>query len=292
VGTGILSSNVDTEFHVYSLEWRPHRLDIFLDDVHYFSFANEGRLCHWPFDEAFHLIMNIAIGGSWGGVQGIDDSIFPQRMEVDYVRVYELADLDTFAVHSVPGSFEAEAFDRMSGVRTEETSDRGGGVNLAFLGDEDWMEYLVDVDFAGRYALDMRYASPAGIAGVTVTPEGQAPFTVMITEATGGWQSWETITLGEIDLPAGRSVLRIDMEVPGLEDLNINRFELRSLDSPSWGGYPIVQTEDGPFVDTGDFMGWLGVGAAPWVYSISASKWYYLPEAFMNESGAWAYIPR
>ena len=42
----------------------------------------------WPFDKRFHLIFNIAVGGNWGGAQGIDDSIFPSKMEIDYVRVY------------------------------------------------------------------------------------------------------------------------------------------------------------------------------------------------------------
>jgi hypothetical protein len=44
----------------------------------------------WPFDKSFYLILNVAAGGSWGEMQGIDDSISPQRMEVDYVRVYAL----------------------------------------------------------------------------------------------------------------------------------------------------------------------------------------------------------
>jgi hypothetical protein len=43
----------------------------------------------WPFDQHFHLIMNIAVGGNWGGKEGIDDTIWPQKMEVDYVRVYQ-----------------------------------------------------------------------------------------------------------------------------------------------------------------------------------------------------------
>ncbi len=44
---------------------------------------------YWPFDQRFHLLFNIAIGGNWGGQKGIDDTAFPQRMEVDYVRVYQ-----------------------------------------------------------------------------------------------------------------------------------------------------------------------------------------------------------
>ena len=39
-------------------------------------------------DKRFHLIFNVAIGGNWGGAMGIDDNIFPSRMEIDYVRVY------------------------------------------------------------------------------------------------------------------------------------------------------------------------------------------------------------
>ena len=43
----------------------------------------------WPFDKPFHFLFNIAIGGSWGGAQGIDDDIFPTKMEIEYFRVYQ-----------------------------------------------------------------------------------------------------------------------------------------------------------------------------------------------------------
>lgn len=43
----------------------------------------------WPFDQPFHLILHLAVGGTWGGQEGIDPSIWPQRLEVDYVRVYK-----------------------------------------------------------------------------------------------------------------------------------------------------------------------------------------------------------
>ena len=87
----ILLEDVDQKFHVYALEWSPERIDIFVDDTHYFSYINEGNGWEsWPYDKPFHLIMNIAVGGAWGRAGGpIDDSIFPQKMFVDYVRVYE-----------------------------------------------------------------------------------------------------------------------------------------------------------------------------------------------------------
>jgi beta-glucanase (GH16 family) len=77
-------------FHVYAVDWNMDRMDFFVDDSLYFSFANEGTgVDTWPFDQEFYLILNIAVGGAWGGQQGIDDAIFPQRMEIDYVRVYQ-----------------------------------------------------------------------------------------------------------------------------------------------------------------------------------------------------------
>lgn len=44
---------------------------------------------NWPFNSPQFFILNIAVGGTWGGAQGVDNSIFPQEMEVDYVRVYQ-----------------------------------------------------------------------------------------------------------------------------------------------------------------------------------------------------------
>ena len=90
----ILLDDVDEKFHVYAIEWSPERIDMFVDDSLYFTYVNENRgWQEWPFDKPFFLIMNIAIGGAWGRAGGpIDDSIFPQRMLVDYARVYQLAD--------------------------------------------------------------------------------------------------------------------------------------------------------------------------------------------------------
>ncbi len=78
------------EFHVYKLEWEPNQYRVFVDDLHFFTFKNEGTGSdEWPFDKRFHLLLNVAVGGNWGGKFGIDDSVFPQSMVVDYVRVYQ-----------------------------------------------------------------------------------------------------------------------------------------------------------------------------------------------------------
>jgi len=79
-----------TNFHVYAVEWEKDEIRVYVDDTRYFTFKNEGAGYKvWPFNQRFHLLLNVAVGGNWGGAQGIDDSIFPRSMVVDYVRVYQ-----------------------------------------------------------------------------------------------------------------------------------------------------------------------------------------------------------
>lgn len=77
-------------FHVYSLEWDTENITILVDNKPYFHFKNEhSDATAWPFDKPFHLLLNIAVGGDWGGQKGVDASVYPQQMLVDYVRVYQ-----------------------------------------------------------------------------------------------------------------------------------------------------------------------------------------------------------
>lgn len=86
------SINVDKaseDFHLYALEWTTTQLDFFVDGECYFSFKMEdASKTKWPFDTPHYLILNVAVGGNWGGKYGIDKSAFPQKMLVDYVRYY------------------------------------------------------------------------------------------------------------------------------------------------------------------------------------------------------------
>jgi beta-glucanase (GH16 family) len=77
-------------FHVYAIEWTKEEIRWYVDGSKFFTYENNGDgWSAWPFDHPFHLIMNIAVGGTWGGAEGVDDTIFPQKLEVDYVRVYQ-----------------------------------------------------------------------------------------------------------------------------------------------------------------------------------------------------------
>ena len=83
-------SDPSENFHIYAIQWEPDKISFLVDNREYFTFANEHTdSAAWPFDAEHYLILNIAIGGSWGGQKGIDDTIFPQRMLVDYVRIYQ-----------------------------------------------------------------------------------------------------------------------------------------------------------------------------------------------------------
>jgi len=96
-------------FHKYILEWYPDRYEIYVDNTLIFTFKNENhpanistlitqrdignnsinRSAVWPFDQPFYLIINLAIGGNWGGQKGIDNNSFPHKLEIDYVRIFQ-----------------------------------------------------------------------------------------------------------------------------------------------------------------------------------------------------------
>lgn len=91
-GSTIRVENPHEDFHLYVVEWYEDRMDFFIDGNKYFTYANEGTgEATWPFDQPFYLIINLAIGGTWGGQQGIDDTLFPHQYKIDYVRVYQQA---------------------------------------------------------------------------------------------------------------------------------------------------------------------------------------------------------
>ncbi|MBT8197235.1 MAG: glycoside hydrolase family 16 protein, partial [Acidimicrobiia bacterium] len=82
-------------FHVYAVEWEEGEIRWYVDDTHYATQTSNGWYTQAagadgaaPFDHPFHLILNVAVGGTWPGPPDAETE-FPQVMEVDYVRVYE-----------------------------------------------------------------------------------------------------------------------------------------------------------------------------------------------------------
>jgi beta-glucanase (GH16 family) len=80
---------IEEGFHLYAVEWEPERIEFFIDGRSVYTFAPEERTEEvWPFDQPFYLILNLAVGGNFGGPE-IDDTIFPQEFVIDYIRVFQ-----------------------------------------------------------------------------------------------------------------------------------------------------------------------------------------------------------
>lgn len=84
-------STATSDFHIYRVDWTPYDVKGYIDGNKTFEFINEGKgASYFPFNQKFHILLNIAVGGNWGGQQGVDDCIFPAKMQVDYARVYKM----------------------------------------------------------------------------------------------------------------------------------------------------------------------------------------------------------
>lgn len=89
--TSVYVKTATTAFHIYRIDWTPEAIDGFIDGKKVFQYLNNKKgPGYWPFDKPFFLILNVAVGGDWGGKHGIDESIFPTQMQVDYIRIYKM----------------------------------------------------------------------------------------------------------------------------------------------------------------------------------------------------------
>lgn len=135
-------------------------------------------------------------------------------------------------IHSIPGRVEAEDYILQSGIQLENTTDAGGGQNIGFLDNGDYMDYFINVAQAGIYQVDFRTAAQSEIGAVElqlIDDDGNARSLERFSfPATGGWQTWTT-TQESISLPAGQLHLRVLIRQPLF---NINWFEFSFLSEP------------------------------------------------------------
>jgi beta-glucanase (GH16 family) len=88
-GGSTMVGDFSDQFHNYSIEWNQEKISFFVDSTHYFTFSNDSvDSSTWPFDKRFHMMLNLAIGGNWPGSPD-GTTQFPQRLYIDYVRVYQ-----------------------------------------------------------------------------------------------------------------------------------------------------------------------------------------------------------
>ncbi len=91
LGGNLPGQKPSDDFHIYAVEWFADRMDFYYDETKYFSYPVEkaGKDDTNPFHKPHYLLINLAIGGGWGGQKGIDDALFPQKYAIDYVRIYK-----------------------------------------------------------------------------------------------------------------------------------------------------------------------------------------------------------
>lgn len=244
--------DLSQSFNDYAVEWDPDQIRWYFNGQIYKTLAREQWFSsaatsdpNAPFDEPFHFILNVAVGGNFPGNPN-GTANFPQSMTLDYVRAYRFTQepfLGTPA--AIPGVVEAEDFDTGYGSIAYEDSDGPnnggqyregavdiqqssiGGFNLGWIRQNEWTEYTVDVETAGEYLIETLVATPTSggtfaleFDGVDVTGDVTVPF-------TGGWQNWGTAET-TVQLEAGEQVMRFRNTGPA-DRYNLGRFTFTRL---------------------------------------------------------------
>lgn len=173
---------------------------------------------------------------------------------------------------------EAESFtEKTDGLKTENTSDSGGGLNIGYTSKDQWLKYQVKVETAGTYDIDFRYAGgEASItnSGIRVEDEqGKLLGTLSGIGHTGGWQTWKTATLKDVTLEAGVQTIKLVFVDGGL---NFNWFGSKGfVPAPPSTGNPGGQVDPQEPVEGG------AAKVESWISTERNSQsmnWYYAPQ--------------
>lgn len=94
-GSGAIQlTDIEEEFNVFGIIWTEEYIKFYVEDkdniIFRFNKITDATEDEWPFDNPHFFLLNLAVGGDWGGAQGLDDSNFPATLEIDYVRIFEL----------------------------------------------------------------------------------------------------------------------------------------------------------------------------------------------------------
>lgn len=265
--TASATPDLSLDFHRYAVEWEPGEIRWYFDgqlvrtETEWWSSAGAYPA---PFDKRFHMLLNVAVGGNFVQNPPADADYFPQEMVVDWVRVSQLGQQRPYGAEplALPARLEVEDYDRggegyafsdttganqggayrpEEPVDLEPTTDDGGGANLAFVETDEWIEYSATLDEGGDLRVLVRAASDAGGGSATLrvrSPQRGAEYLLPLAlPDTGGWQSWTTVDAGDLSLPAGGYILRL--EIDGGE-FNVNWIDFQratSLPAESWQVY-------------------------------------------------------
>lgn len=240
-------------FHTYGVEWSPDYIKWTIDGKVYGTKTPEdAKSKRWAFNGPFFMIMNVAVGGHWGGYPDAT-TVFPQRMEVDFVRVYKDKNLKVnraamaarekrriakyqefksaplvtlpgtiLAVNYLPGRYKDSDPSNAGGhYRTTEGVDIGTSgspkskYSIGWTEAGEWLEYEVRVAAPGRFRFSID-AACEGLGGTVQLEIKGKPITkaVQIPD-TKGWSNWQKVDMGVVNFSRGRHVIRLKMVSAG-----------------------------------------------------------------------------
>jgi beta-glucanase (GH16 family) len=133
IGTGYSLPGQPTfadDFHIYAVEWTTNQIKWFVDGIQYFTLtpANLPNGAPWVFAAPQFIILNLAVGGNWPGYPD-GTTVFPQRLTVDYVRVYAISNAPPTASGAlINGNFETGALVPWQGINGENANPAGGNI--------------------------------------------------------------------------------------------------------------------------------------------------------------------
>jgi hypothetical protein len=156
---------------------------------------------------------------------------------------------------AVPGKIEAENYDnggqgtsynddtsgnsggvyRNDGVDIEGSTDTGGGYNVGYITTGEWLEYTVNVTAAGTFSLQVRVAAAAAGGSLHVEMNGTNVSGSIAVPNTGGWQTWQTVTVNTSSITSGQKVMRIYVDAGGF-NLNHVTFSASGPSQTPYGG--------------------------------------------------------
>ncbi|TFD99713.1 carbohydrate binding domain-containing protein [Jeotgalibacillus salarius] len=183
--------------HVYSVEWEPGEIRWYVDGVltqtqnNWYSKEQNAAANHTypaPFDQPFHMLLNLAIGGNFDG-DPTEDTMFPQSMNVDYVRVYDLTgreyqspELPVVEAEPLPENAKLPLEDGNLVYNNDFTEDTGTVKGVEGVPGTDHWYFLALPDFGGQASLSLDELNGQTFAKADIQNGGSQPYAIQLIQ--------------------------------------------------------------------------------------------------------------
>jgi len=219
-------------YATYTTEWRPHEIRTLVNGGTVMTWSRQGGAWQrWPFNQPFRMLLNIAVGGSWGGVQGVDNAVFPARMTVDSVLVSQMSTTPFHGTEKLlPGKVQAEDFDnggegfayhdvdaanlgpstyRATGVDLNANTTEDGTTAVGWIEQDEWLTYSVKLIRNTTGSLNFRVGSIYSGKGFEVQVDDKIIARNVVVPNTQSWDAYQTVSVPNITLTKGSHKIRV-----------------------------------------------------------------------------------